>query len=113
MKKEVRTIVYDEELDMEAYYFQGTEKPFPNHFHEHYVIGLMENGLRNLSCRNRQYMIGENQILLLNPGDNHGCVQADHRAMDYRGLNIPREVMLDFAGEITGKPGSFPDFLKM
>lgn len=103
MKKEVRTIVYDEELHIEAYYFQGTEKPFPNHFHEHYVFGLMENGRRRLSCRNRQYIMGKDQMLLLNPGDNHGCTQADDAAMDYRGLNISKTVMLDLAEEITGK----------
>ena len=103
MKKEIHTIVYDEELNIEAYYFQGTMKPFPNHFHEHYVIGLMEDGRRCLSCRNREYVIEKNQIMLLNPGDNHGCTQADHGAMDYRGLNISKPVMMDLAEEITGK----------
>lgn len=40
MKKEIRTVVYDEELRLEAYRFEGIAKAFPNHFHEHYVIGL-------------------------------------------------------------------------
>ena len=40
MKKETRTVVYDEELRIEAYRFEGIVQPFPNHFHEHYVIGF-------------------------------------------------------------------------
>ena len=50
MKKETRTVVYDEELRIEAYRFEGIVQPFPNHFHEHYVIGFVEDGQRVLSC---------------------------------------------------------------
>lgn len=34
MKKEIRTVVYDESLRIEAYRFEGIVQPFPNHFHE-------------------------------------------------------------------------------
>lgn len=34
MKKETRTVVYDDELRIEAYRFEGIVQPFPNHFHE-------------------------------------------------------------------------------
>lgn len=53
MKKEVRTVVYDDELHIEAYRFEGIVQPFPNHFHEYYVIGFMEDGERILSCKIR------------------------------------------------------------
>lgn len=46
MKKETRTVVYDDELRIEDYRFEGTRQPFPNHFHEHYVIGFVEDGQR-------------------------------------------------------------------
>ena len=61
MKKETRTIVYDDELGIEAYRLEGIVQPFPNHFHEYYVIGLIESGERFLSCRNQDYR--------LKPGD--------------------------------------------
>lgn len=51
MKQTVRTAVYDESLQIEAYRLQGTQRPFPNHFHGYYVIGLVESGTRRLSCR--------------------------------------------------------------
>lgn len=38
MKKEVRTVVYDDELNIEAYRFEGVVQPFPNHFHENYYV---------------------------------------------------------------------------
>lgn len=103
MKKETRTAVYDEELKVEAYRFGGIVQPFPNHFHEYYVIGLVEEGERLLSCRGREYVIKKGDIILFNPGDNHGCVQNDGGIFNYRGINIKKEVMRRLAEEVTGK----------
>lgn len=111
MKKETRTVVYDDELRIEAYRFEGTRQPFPNHFHEHYVIGFVEDGERCLSCKNKEYSIGKDNIILFNPGDNHACVQSDDGTFDYRGFNISKGTMLDLAEEITGKR-ELPGFSK-
>ena len=103
MKKETRTVVYDDGLRIEAYHFEGIVQPFPNHFHEHYVIGFVEDGTRRLLCRNREYSIEKGGIVLFNPGDNHACVQSDDGTFDYRGFNIAKEVMLELAEEVSGK----------
>ncbi len=103
MKKETGTVVYDDELRIEACRFEGTRQPFPNHFHEHYVIGFVEDGERTLSCKNKEYNIGKGSIVLFNPGDNHACVQSDGGTLDYRGFNISKSTMLDLAEEVTGK----------
>ena len=79
-------------------------QPFPNHFHdEYYVSGFVGGGQRMLCCKNKEYIIGKECIVLFNPGDNHACTQSDGERFDYRGLNIPKEVMLDLAEEVTGK----------
>ena len=109
MKKETRTVVYDDELRLESYRFEGTQQPFPNHFHEYYVIGFVESGERCLSCKNNEYAIQKGNVLLFNPGDNHACVQNDGGTLDYRGFNISKEVMLDLTEEVTGKR-EFPGF---
>lgn len=112
MKKGTRTVVYDDELRIEASRFQGIVQPFPNHFHEYYVIGLTEEGERVLSCKNQEYVIRKGNIVLFNPGDNHACAQSDGGTWDYRGFHIAKEVMLDLAGEITGEralPGFSPN----
>ena len=103
MRKEIKTIVYDKELRVEAYCFEGMRHPFPNHFHEHYVIGLVEGGQRVLSCKNKEYTIEKGNMILFNPGDNHACTQSDSGRFDYRALNISEKVMLDFAEEVTGQ----------
>ena len=103
MKKEIRTVVYDEELRIEAYRFEGIVQPFPNHFHEYYVIGFIEGGERRLICRSREYEIRRGDILLFNPGDSHACVQSDGEVFDYRGFNLSKEVMKELAEELTGK----------
>lgn len=109
MKKEIRTVVYDEELHIEAYRFQGFMRPFPNHFHEYYVIGLMEEGERCLSCKNKEYTVCRGDILLFNPGDSHSCVQSDGGAMDYLSISISKETMLELVKEVTGE-GNLPGF---
>lgn len=102
MKREGRTVMHDEALRIEAYRFEGIMQPFPNHFHEHYVIGFVEGGERRLSCKNREYAIEKDNIVLFNPGDSHACVQEGDGAFDYCGFNIFKPVMLDLAEEVTG-----------
>lgn len=111
MKKEVRTVCYDEDLRIEAYRLEGIVQPFPNHFHAYYVIGFIENGKRALSCRNKEYELGKGDIVLFHPGDNHACAQIDGGTLDYRGINIEKNVMLDWVQEVTGKR-ELPGFSK-
>lgn len=103
VKREIRTVVYDEDLQIEAYRFEGIMQPFPNHFHEYYVIGFIESGERALSCRNKEYVIRKGNTVLFNPGDNHACVQSDEGALDYRGFHIEKRVMENLTEEITGR----------
>lgn len=110
-KKETRSVVYDDELKIEAFRLKGIIQPFPNHFHGHYVIGFVEDGKRALSCKNKEYNIEKGDIVLFNPGDNHTCRQSDNGTFDYRGLNISVETMLDLVQEVT-KKRELPTFSK-
>lgn len=115
MRKETRTAVYDDELHLEAYRLEGTCQTFPKHFHEYYVIGLVEEGERRLFCKDQEHVIRRGDVVLFNPGDSHGCIQSKDGSLSYRGLNITKEAMLDFAWEITGNrvlPGFFPTVIQ-
>lgn len=103
MIKETRTVCFDSELNIEAYNFKGIMQKFPNHFHDYYVIGFIENGKRHLSCKNKQYTIEAGDLVLFNPDDNHTCEQIDGRTLDYRCINIKEDVMKKVAFEITGR----------
>ncbi len=103
MKKETRTIYYDEELQIEAYRFEGVMQPFPIHFHDYYVIGFIESGNRCLTCENAHYSVGAGDIILFNPRDKHACTQADNGTLDYRAFNVKTERMDSIVKEITGR----------
>jgi AraC-like DNA-binding protein len=75
---------------------------FPNHFHEHYVIGFVESGRRFLICKNREYTIEAGALVLFNPLESHTCEQIDDKPLDWRCLNINADVMKRLAAEITG-----------
>jgi len=102
MKKEIRTVCYDESLQFEAYRFEGIVQPFPNHFHEYYVIGLLEGGQRALQCQNQDYLLEKGDLIFFTPGTNHGCAPVGDSVLEYRAINIPTERFLDYAEEITG-----------
>ncbi|HGM1124243.1 TPA: AraC family ligand binding domain-containing protein [Clostridioides difficile] len=103
MKQEERTVCFDRELKIEAYRFKGIMQKFPNHFHEHYVIGFIEKGQRYLSCKNKEYTTSTGDLLLFNPFDSHTCEQIDDKVLDYRCINIKPEIMKKTVFEITGK----------
>lgn len=103
MKKGIKTVCYDEELNIEAYWFNDIIQPFPNHFHDYYVIGVVESGERCLSCKNKEYVIKAGDVLLFNPNDNHGCSQTGNEVFDYREINIPSAVMISLVEEFTGE----------
>lgn len=103
MKKEVRTVCFDESLEIEAVRFEGISQPFPNHFHDYYVIGLVLRGTREMLCRNRSRIISGGDVLLLEPADSHGCADVGEGAFDYISLNIPENVMRRLSEEITNE----------
>ncbi len=103
MGKNLRKVVYDTETQIEACYFKGIVKPFPNHFHEYYVIGLVEKGERRLLCQNNEYAIKSGDILVFNPGDNHACAQSGNEKFCYGSFNISKEIICGLMEEITGE----------
>lgn len=70
---EERIVRFDPELKIEAYWFKGVMQRFPNHFHEHYLIGFIENGGSRLSCKYGNYVTRAGDMVLFNPRDNHAC----------------------------------------
>lgn len=114
MKNDTRTVRYDQQLQIEAYRLYGMTQPFPNHFHENYVIGLMEDGERHLICRDREYTLHKGDMILFNPMDNHACSPSGEGFLNYRAVNISTDVMGQLACEVTGKkelPGFSPNVI--
>lgn len=103
MKKEDRKICYDKDLQMEAYILNDISQTFPNHFHEHYVMGVMEKGQREMICGNSIYKVVPGDFILLHSGENHQCKPSSEQLLRYKALNISEEVMKKVMKELTGK----------
>lgn len=102
MQNETRTLQLDPHLHIEAYRFKGIMQKFTNHFHDYYVIGFIEKGLRYLACQDQEYIINPGDLLLFNPRDTHSCEQIDGRTLDYRCINVMPDIMEKAVKEITG-----------
>lgn len=104
MAQDRRSVVFDADLQVESYCFRGVLQAFPNHFHEHYVIGFIESGRRALVYKGRPYTVGPGDLLLFNPRDNHACAAVEEERLDYSFLNIQPDVMTRLAGDIADRP---------
>lgn len=103
MSHEVREVCFDADLKVEAYRFEGIMQKFPNHFHDYYVLGFIEQGKRHLLCNNETFIINSGDVVIFNPHDPHACEQIDGRTLDYRCLNIQPDAMRQYVLEITGE----------
>ncbi|MCI8804027.1 MAG: AraC family transcriptional regulator [Oscillibacter sp.] len=101
VRNEPGAAVYDSGLRLEAYRFH---RSFPKHFHEYYVISYVEDGQGGFICKDTAYTLKKEDIVICNPGDSHSCAESG-AALDYWGLHIPRDTMLDLAEEVTGRRG--------
>ncbi len=102
-KQEQRHIYYDHDLKIEAYQLSGIVQKFPNHFHEYYVIGFIKGGQRHLHCKNQEYDLSPGDMILFNPYDNHFCAPINEQLLDYRAVNINKDIMQKIVHEMTGQ----------
>lgn len=103
MQREERHVYYDPDLNVEAYYFKGIVQRFPDHFHEHYVIGTIESGQRFAVYAGEELLIEPGDLVIFNPRQTHACRQVGDYPLDWRCLNVPTGVMERAVGEITGR----------
>ena len=93
MAQAKKVICYDTQLQLEAYTFTGVSQNFPNHFHDYYVIGLIEAGERHLVVNQQEYIIGPGDLLTFNPYDKHSCEEISSGRLTYRCFNLQKEKM--------------------
>lgn len=102
MKRERRTMVYDQDLLVEAYYFVNLVQAFPEHFHDYYVVGIMEQGERQLGCNGESRLVKPGDMILFNPEDNHSCTRVNNTLLSYRCFHISLQTVrywLELAAE--------------
>ncbi len=102
MEQEQRLVIFDADLQIEACQLKGIVQKFPNHFHEHYVLGFIESGSRSLVCKNKAYTVESGHLLLFNPFDSHTCQHIGHQPLDWRCIHIKEDILCKYAYEIAG-----------
>ncbi|MGL9748547.1 helix-turn-helix domain-containing protein [Enterococcus sp. DIV0170] len=93
-----KIICYDADLNVEAYSFTGVSQNFPNHFHDYYVVGLIEEGERRLVVNGKEYVLVPGDLITFNPYDNHSCEGVDGERLTYLCINIKKELFQPFTG---------------
>lgn len=102
MNQSIRTILKDPDLGLEAVRLEGLAQDFPVHMHDYYVIGLMENGNRLLHLASEEIQLKQGDLLILNPGDVHGCRQESDQLMVYSCIQIRKERMKELVEDGFG-----------
>lgn len=93
---------FDKYLNIEVLTLLGRIEKLPNHFHNYYELGYIENGTRRVICQNKEYIIGANDLLLFNPNDNHACFEVENDILDFRCFHITTERMKELTLECLG-----------
>ena len=57
--------------------YRGIVQPFATHAHDHYVIGRVREGRRQLICNDETFELLSGDLVVFNPGDTHSCAQSD------------------------------------
>lgn len=102
MKTVYCNLYIDDELGVEAYIYRGNTKKIPNHFHEYYEIGFIEQGTRLITCQSKEYKVMAGDIVLFNPDDKHSCEADTDDYLDYRCIHVPSTILEGILQEYYG-----------
>lgn len=100
---------HDDDLRLDALHAHFTTHAFARHWHEYYVIGLVEDGAQSFWCRRATYTTPRGGLILLNPGEPHTGQAMIEDGFTYRAL-YPTNAHVAQAMAELGRPGELPLF---
>jgi AraC-like DNA-binding protein len=103
------TLRHDADLHLDVFQARFKTYAFARHWHDYYVIGLVEAGAQSFWCRNATYTTPPGGLILLNPGDPHTGQAAVPAGFAYRALYPTLDHMAQAMVEF-GRPGELPRF---
>ena len=101
MQNYKKEFYYDKDLDIELYAFSNITNSFPSHFHDYYVIGIVENGERILFLKDKEHILKKGDIFFFNPKETHSCINKE--PFKCKIFHIQKNTMSYFIKKITGK----------
>lgn len=96
--------------DMELLHARYITHRFPLHFHEEYVVGIIERNFYEFHYEGTKQQIKQGEIVLINPGEIHSGYATDEKGWQYRTFYPSVTLMRQLAREITDKVWTMPIF---
>lgn len=101
---------HDADLRLNALHAVFTTHAFARHWHDYYVIGLVEAGAQTFACNRNTYLTPRGGLILLNPGEAHtGEPAAGAAGFSYRALYPTLAHIAPLMAEL-GRPDELPSF---
>ena len=99
----------DPDLQLDALQASFTTYAFARHWHDYYVIGLVEDGAQTFWCRRATYTTPRGGLILLNPGEAHTGQADGAGGFAYRALYPTSAHMAQVMAEFD-RPEQLPQF---
>ena len=87
--------------DLELSYASYTQRSFPRHAHEEYIIGVMVDGAEKIDYRGTVYLAQAGSVFLLNLGEPHANYSIDDHRFAYRTFYPSFELLKHTVFDIT------------
>lgn len=75
----------------------------PDHFHDTYCIGLLNNGIKKCTIEGTSQLIHSNSVSIINPYQIHSDQNIDREDCHFRMIYLNKDVLDFFSKKITGK----------
>ncbi|HJZ47230.1 MAG TPA: AraC family transcriptional regulator [Roseiflexaceae bacterium] len=108
-RRQWSSLRHDTDLQLDALHASFTTYAFARHWHDYYVIGLVEDGAQSFWCRRATYTTPRGGLIVLNPGESHTGQAADERGFGYRALYPTSAHMAQVMAEF-GRSEQLPQF---
>lgn len=108
--REWSVLRHDSTLGLDALDAAFTTHAFARHWHDYYVVGLVEDGAQRFWCRRDTFFTPRGGLILLNPGEAHtGEAAQDVAGFRYRALYPTIAHLAPLMAEL-GRPDELPSF---
>ena len=89
--------------NLEILHMSESTHSFPRHWHETYVVEVVEYGINEFWCEGKTYSAEPGSILLIQPGEVHTGYPGTESQLTYRSLYPSETFMRAIARDIYGK----------
>jgi len=103
-------IWHNPQLDVELLQASYVQHAYPRHFHEYYVLCVIERGFQSFTHQDTKHLTPPGGVILINPGAVHTGEPANDQGFQMRCLYPTLAHMQTAVYELTGRHQELPFF---